>query len=52
MFGITAFAQAPFASLPLGGNQFILAISEDFTSADASTQLSAFLQSITEPIIV
>jgi hypothetical protein len=50
MFGIAAFAQSPFASL--GGTAYALSISEAITLADSSTQASAFLQSITEPITV
>ena len=48
MFGISTFAQVPFASL--GPNAFALSISEDFSPADDSSQVSAFLQSIAEPI--
>ena len=46
MFGIASFSQVPFASL--AGNVFALSITENLNSADASTQQSAFLQSITE----
>jgi hypothetical protein len=48
MFGISAFAQSPFASL--AGTDIILSIIEDIGVDDSSTQLSTFLQSITEPI--
>ena len=48
MFGTSAFAQAPFASLANTG--IVLSIIEDFGMADSSTQLSAFLQSQTENI--
>ena len=50
MFGTSAFAQSPFATL--GPVALDLSISEDITLADASTQASAFLQLITEPITV
>ena len=48
MFGIAAFAQTPFASL--AGAAYAFAVTENLTSADSSTQLSAFLQSIAENI--
>ena len=48
MFGIASFSQVPFASL--AGNNFALSLTENLNSDDASTQLSAFLQSITEDI--
>ena len=48
MFGISAFAQSPFASL--GMNAYVLSITEDVNLADSNAQASAFLQSITEPI--
>ena len=50
MFGYAAFAQSTFAGL--GGTAYALTISEAITSADSSTQASAFLQTITEPITV
>ena len=50
MFGYAAFAQSTFAGL--GGTAYALTISENITSTDSSTQASAFLQSITEPITV
>jgi hypothetical protein len=50
MFGYAAFAQSTFAGL--GGTAYALSISEAITSADSSSQASAFLQSITEPITV
>jgi len=47
MYGISAFAQAPYAAL--GGPPVIpLSIVEGMTLADLSTQLSTFLQSLTE----
>ena len=50
MFGISAFAQAPFASL--GTLAFSFSITENIGMADSSTQQSAFLQSTTQNIIV
>jgi hypothetical protein len=50
MFGISAFAQVPFASLANTG--IVLSIIEDVGMADFSTQLSAFLLSQTNDIIV
>jgi len=51
MFGISAFAQAPYAAL--GGPPIIaLSIVEDMTLADLSTQTSAFLQSFTDGSIL
>jgi hypothetical protein len=50
VFGISAFAQSTFAGL--GTNAFVVSITEDSSLADSSTQLSAFLQSQTEDIIV
>ena len=49
MFGLSTFAQTPFAALG-GGNQYALSITEAFTSSDSNTQQFAFLQSITEPV--
>jgi hypothetical protein len=46
VFGIASFAQVPFSSL--AGNVFLFDISEGFESADANTQVFAFLQSISE----
>ena len=48
MFGISAFAQSPYASL--GTNAYALSITEDVGLTDSNTQASAFLQSITEPL--
>ena len=48
MFGIAGFAQTPFASL--AGASFSFSLTEDLTADDSSTQLSAYLQTITEPI--
>ena len=42
MFGISAFAQSPFASL--GTNAYALSITEAQTIADSNTQASAFLR--------
>ena len=51
MFGNSAFAQAPFAALPLGGGtSFFEFLTENFGVADTNTQLFNFLQSRTEPI--
>ena len=52
MFGISTFSQTTYAGLPLGGNQFVLSISEDLQPNDSNSQTWAFLQSITEPIII
>jgi hypothetical protein len=46
MFGISSFAQAPFASL--AGTAFTAALSEDITLADSSSQIFAFNQSVAE----
>jgi hypothetical protein len=46
MFGISSFAQTPFASL--AGTAFTAALSEDITLADSSTQIFAFNQSFVE----
>ena len=46
MFGISAFAATPFASL--AGNVFAFDITENITLADTSSQVSAFLQSLAE----
>jgi len=48
MFGISTFAQSPFASL--GGAFFPFTITEDSGLADTNSQISAFLQAIAEPI--
>ena len=50
MFGIASFAQVPFASL--AGTGIVLSITEGITAADSSTQLSAFLQSKTEDVVM
>jgi hypothetical protein len=51
MYGISAFAQAPYAAL--GGPPVIeLSIVEGMTLADLSTQLSTFLQSIVEDSVL
>ena len=50
MFGISSFAQSTFAGL--GTNAFVVSITEDSSLADFSTQISAFLQSQVEDIIV
>jgi len=46
MFGISAFAQTPFASL--AGNSYALSLTEDLQPADASTQLSTYNTTVTE----
>ena len=46
MYGISAFAQAPFAAL--GGNYYPLSITESLTSGDSYVDIAAFLASITE----
>ena len=51
MFGISAYAQTPFAALG-GGNSFVFAVTEDVSMADANSQVWSFLQAITEPIIL
>ena len=48
MFGISTFAQTTFAGL--GTTGYVLAISEDFTSADSNAQTSVFLENLTEPV--
>jgi len=50
MFGITAFAQAPFAAL--GGNAYVFSLTEDSGLADSNSQTFTFLQSITEPFTI
>jgi hypothetical protein len=50
VFGISSFAQSPFASL--AGIRFSFALNENVTSADLNSQQSAFLQSIAEPVTV
>ena len=53
MFGVSSFAQTPFAALPVfGGTVFVDSITENVGVADVSTQISAFLQSIIAPITV
>ena len=46
MFGISAFAQTPFASL--ANSSFFFTLSENVVNADTTSQTSAFVQSITE----
>ena len=48
MFGISSFAQVPFASL--AGTAFIATIDENIGLDDSNSQTWAFLQSITEPV--
>ena len=48
MYGISAFAQSPFAAL--GGNYYPLFITESLTSKDSYVDIAAFLASITEAI--
>ena len=48
MYGISAFAQSPFAAL--GGNYYPLSITESLTSRDSYVDIAAFLASITEGI--
>lgn len=50
MFGVSSFAQTPFASL--AGVAYALSVAENIGLADTSSQLSAFLQNIAEPITV
>jgi len=50
MFGLTTFAQAPFASLPLGGNAYILSLIENFTLADSQVFQAQYASSIFEAI--
>jgi hypothetical protein len=51
MFGVSSFAEVPFATLPsLGGALFVLDITENIDVADTNSQAWSFLQSITEPI--
>lgn len=51
MYGISAFAQAPYAAL--GGPPVIeLSIVEGMTLADLNTQLSTFFQSIVEDSVL
>ena len=49
MFGYAAFAQPTFAGL--GSNAYNLALTENVNMADSSTQISAFLDSITEATV-
>jgi hypothetical protein len=44
MFGLSAFAQSPFAAT----GKYAISITENASLADASSQLSAFLESLTE----
>ena len=50
MFGYAAFAQPTFASL--AGNAIILSLSENIGVADASSQVSNFVQNITEDVLL
>ena len=50
MFGISTFAQTTFAGL--GVNAYSLLITEDSGLADSSTQLSTYLTSITENVVM
>ena len=50
MFGITAFAQSPFATL--GGNSYSVALSEAITLADSIVGTASFAGSISENITV
>jgi hypothetical protein len=50
MFGYAAFAQPTFAGL--GGNSFVLSLSEDIIMADASSQIFAFNPSVTENVVM
>jgi len=50
VFGIPAYAATPFAALAV--NSFSFSVTEDIGAADSSTQLSAFLQTITENTVV
>ena len=46
MFGISAYAQSPYASL--GGSSFVSAIAEGATAADATSSLVALFSSVSE----
>ena len=48
MFGVSAFAQTPFASL--AGVSSVIFVIESIQSDDSSTQISVFLQSLAEHI--
>ena len=47
MFGLSTFAQTPFAALG-GGNQFIFSITENFSPADAPSVIATFRSAISE----
>jgi len=48
MFGISAFAQTPFAGL--GTTAYAFSINENSSLADSEAITAAFLQSISEPV--
>lgn len=50
MFGISPFAQAPFATLAT--NTYLFSVFEDIAAADTSAQLSALLQATTENLVI
>ena len=47
MFGLSAFAQSPFASL--GGQSYVLTLTENATLADTPTTTFVFPFAVTEP---
>ena len=50
MFGYAAFAQPTFAGL--GGNSFVLSLSENINMADTNSQIFAATASVTENIVM
>ena len=42
MFGITAFAQSPFATLGVTGETFAVNVDDSFTTTDAYASFAAF----------
>ena len=48
MFGLSTFAQSPYASL--GGSYFPFSLTEDVGMADANSVTANFVQSLTEPV--
>lgn len=53
MFGYAAFAQVPYASLPISANaNFFETITENINIADSNTQINVFNQLVFEGIVV
>ena len=50
MFGISSFAQVPFASL--AGTAYTASVTEDVGMADANTQMWSFGQTLTENVVM